>query len=142
MQKLLAAAAPGAPKAEASSETMATEESNAASANADEDNDDEDDNEDRDPVDVLRALMDTKSAAQISAALEALPVEGGLVGKMKLFYEALLGLWEGKFVERIQSKDKVIALLGRSPPQQASQLIALEWFITQVRVAPLLTNCQ
>lgn len=91
--------------------------------------------DERSPVEILRDYMDSKPAAQVAATLESTAVEGGVVGKMKLFYEALLGEWDGKAVERIQSRETVIVLLGRSPQQQASQLIALEWFITQVAPA-------
>lgn len=97
-----------------------------------EEEEEEEDESELDPVTRVRAYFSSKSPLQLAAAMEELKVEGGIVGRMKVFYHALLDGCEGRFLDRIQAKDKFVLALAQDPTSQASHLIALEYYLTQV----------
>ena len=118
-----AAAAPEEPAADDAQEAEEAEE-------ADEEDDDE---EDLEPEERVRRFIDGgKPALELLDLLGDLDISGGLVGKMKVFYAALLGGREGKLTERIAPRDKYVLALKRDEKHQASNLIALEHYVTQV----------
>ena len=92
--------------------------------------------EDAEPaVRVARYLSKGKAPLGLWDFLSELPVEGGVVGKMKVFYKALLGDQGGRLMERMAPRDKYILSLKADEKKQAAQLIALEHYVTQVRSA-------
>ena len=94
---------------------------------------DEEDDEDLEPEERVRKFIDGgKPALQLPDLLGELEVSGGLVGKMKVFYAALLSGREGNLIERIAPRDKYVLALKRDDKHQASNLIALEHYVTQV----------
>jgi hypothetical protein len=102
------------------------------------DSDSADDN--LEPRDAVRKYLSKgKAPLGLWDALCELPVEGSnaVVGRMKLFYAALLGGQEGRIAERMAPRDKYILSLKRDDKAQAAQLIALEHYLTQARAALL-----
>lgn len=98
-----------------------------------EEEEDNDDDEDLEPEERVRKFIDTgKPALELLDLLGELEVQGGLVGKMKVFYAALLSGREGKLADRIAPRDKYVLALKRDEKHQASNLIALEYYVTQV----------
>lgn len=95
----------------------------------------EDVEEELEPVEKLRRHIDEGRPvlALADMVMTELEVEGGLVGRLKLFYSALLDGWTGRLSDRIQAKDKYILALARDDTQQAGHLIALEHYLTQVQ---------
>lgn len=92
------------------------------------------DDEELEPVEqVRRMLEDGKPVALAELLMNELEVDGGVVGRLKLFYAALLDGWSGRLSERIQAKDKYILALARDDTAQAGHLIALEHYLTQVQ---------
>jgi translation initiation factor 5 len=93
----------------------------------------ESDDEGLEPVErVRRYLRAGKPPLGLLDLLGELEVSGGLVGRMKVFYAALLGGGEGKLADRMAPLDKYILALKRDDKHQASNLIALEHYLTQV----------
>lgn len=94
-----------------------------------EDSDDEDlPNEER----VRKYIDNGKPPLELLDYLGELDIPGGLVGKMKVFYAALLSGREGKIAERIAPLDKYVLALKQDDTHQACNLIALEHYVTQV----------
>lgn len=98
-----------------------------------EDEEDDDDDEDLEPEERVRKFIDTgKPALELLELLGDLEIPGGLVGKMKVFYAALLGGREGKVADRIAPLDKYVLALKQDDTHQACNLIALEHYVTTV----------
>jgi eIF4-gamma/eIF5/eIF2-epsilon len=92
------------------------------------------------PAELMRRRI-AKRVAPLAFAEElfALPgIKGGAVGRMKVFYAAVFGDGApGRLDERLRGVDKYVLALARDEKQQASQLIALEHFVTTVEPARL-----
>lgn len=106
-----------------------------ATSKADEEEEEEEEEEELEPVEqVRRHIEEGRPVLELADLLmNELEVEGGLVGRLKLFYSALLDGCTGRLAERIQAKDKYILALARDDTQQAGHLIALEYYLTQVQ---------
>jgi hypothetical protein len=103
------------------------------SGDDDADADEDKKGEAHEPIDIINKYLSTNQPPLgLLDILSEQPVEGGAVGKMKLFYAALLGGHEGRLVDRMQARDKYILSLKRDDKSQAAQLIALEHYLTQV----------
>eukprot|EP00892_Ulva_mutabilis_P011881 jgi/Ulvmu1/9065/UM005_0158.1 len=95
----------------------------------------EEDEEELAPVEQVRRHLEESRPvlALVDLLMTDLEIEGGLVGRLKLFYSALLDGWTGRLADRIQAKDKYILALARDDTAQAGHLIALEHYLTQVQ---------
>lgn len=84
-----------------------------------------------DPVRRLRSFLNGKRSAKDTAdVVRSLGVEGGLAGRMRVLYEAMLGCEENaKLGAIIKAHKTYLKLLGSDPASQLAQLVAFEHYL-------------
>nr|ADI46929.1 EIF5Bbm [Volvox carteri f. nagariensis] len=81
-----------------------------------------------DPVVRLRALLSEKDTSTIVREVRSLVgVEGGLAGKMRVLYEAVLVESDVKMDQLLKTRRSVFAQFAQDSQHQLAQLIALEY---------------
>lgn len=82
----------------------------------------------------MRELLKQADVAALVEAVKGLSVSGGVAGKMRVVYEAVLGdAEEGtKLADVIKANVAGLKPYSKDKPTQLAQLIALEHFLTGV----------
>eukprot|EP01024_Parvocaulis_polyphysoides_P021362 TRINITY_DN2010_c0_g1_i5.p2 TRINITY_DN2010_c0_g1~~TRINITY_DN2010_c0_g1_i5.p2 ORF type:complete len:479 (-),score=125.88 TRINITY_DN2010_c0_g1_i5:1863-3299(-) len=95
-----------------------------------EEEDDDDEDEDEAIIKQLRKLIPSKPAPAIVKALNNLEMEGGMVHKMRVLYEAVFGdLPAGQMATTIAQRVELFTLFGGDAKGQAAQMVALEYCV-------------
>mmetsp|Transcript_23277 Transcript_23277/g.59488 ORF Transcript_23277/g.59488 Transcript_23277/m.59488 type:complete len:461 (-) Transcript_23277:425-1807(-) len=83
-------------------------------------------------VDRVRGLLQDADVAALVEAVKGLAVSGGVAGKMRVVYEALLGHLEpgAKLADAVKAGAPMLRAYAKDKPSQLAQLIALEHFLT------------
>lgn len=104
-------------------------------ASADEgsqEDDSEEEEEKLEPEEAVKRYIRGKPPRGLPDFLSALKVPGGRVGRMKVFYAAMLRGSHARIEERLQANDKYILAMAQDDKFQAAQLVALEHYLTVV----------
>ncbi|GLC41065.1 hypothetical protein PLESTB_000947300 [Pleodorina starrii] len=81
-----------------------------------------------DPVVRIRAMLAEKDAPTIVKEVKAMTgVEGGLAGKMRVLYEACVGLGDSRMDQVLKARKNIFAQFAQDAQSQLAQLIALEY---------------
>eukprot|EP01025_Chloroclados_australasicus_P046394 TRINITY_DN5118_c0_g1_i1.p1 TRINITY_DN5118_c0_g1~~TRINITY_DN5118_c0_g1_i1.p1 ORF type:complete len:457 (+),score=127.33 TRINITY_DN5118_c0_g1_i1:380-1750(+) len=108
-------------------QTIAEEE---GEGEEDEEDDDDEQDEEKQIIEQLRDLIPKKPAASIVKALNGLEVEGGLVNKMRLLYEAAFGeVAHGQMASTLAERSELFTMFGAGDKGQAAQMVVFEYFV-------------
>eukprot|EP01023_Acetabularia_acetabulum_P017690 TRINITY_DN1887_c0_g2_i3.p1 TRINITY_DN1887_c0_g2~~TRINITY_DN1887_c0_g2_i3.p1 ORF type:complete len:472 (+),score=157.41 TRINITY_DN1887_c0_g2_i3:262-1677(+) len=111
-------------------ESIPEDADNDAEEDEDAEEEEEDEDEEQEIIDKLRGLIPVKPAAAIVKALNNLEVEGGLVQKMRLLYEAVFGeVGSGQMAAVMSKRSELFTMFGAGTKGQAAQMVVFEYFV-------------